>query len=660
MFWLKSGRIRLVIFGVMSAMVVGGSAKADFTFGEPINLGPTVNSEASEYSHCVSADGLELYLGSYRDGGYGSGDIWVSKRATREEEWDPPENLGPVVNTASGELSPCLSVDGLELYFHSEREVGGLGASDIWVSRRTAQGEPWGEPVNLGAPINTELDDYNPCLSGDGLELYFVHGRWDPEDAPTEESIYVTRRATVDDLWGEPEDLGPVVNSHVCQDTPWISSDGRVLMFTDAWICDPRPGGYGETDIWMVRRTDEHSPWSKPVNLGLPINSYFDEDFPMISADGSTLYFNSRRPGGSGRHDLWQAPIVPVVDFDGDGTVGLNDLTLMVESWGTDDPRYDIGPMPWGDGTVDADDLDVLMASWGQAVDFPYDPVKASNPMPADGSTILNEDSSLSWTPGWYAVQHDVYLGQDPGAVENADISDVSGIYRGRQDSSRYTPPGALDSGATFFWRIDEIHTDGTIIKGPAWSFTVADLLVVDDFENYIAEGDMLDPRQIYMTWIDGWDDPENGSQVGYAGPPFVELTIVHGGLQSMPFFYDNSNAPISRTFREWPDPQDWTVRGVQVLTLWLYGEQDNSADPFYVGLEDSAGNRRDITHRDPAVLTVNDWQQWRIPLADFTNVDLSAIKIMYIGVGDSTGNQPGGLGKLFIDDIELHSRLGQ
>jgi hypothetical protein len=93
---------------------------------------------------------------------------------------------------------------------------------------------------------------------------------------------------------------------------------------------------------------------------------------------------------------------------------------------------------------------------------------------------------------------------------------------------------------------------------------------------------------------------------------------------------------------------------------MWLYGEPDNSADPFYVGLEDSARNRKDITYPDPAVLTVNDWQQWSIPLADFTGVDPTAVKVMYIGVGDPTSNQPGGSGLVRIDDIELRIPSGQ
>jgi hypothetical protein len=110
-----------------------------------------------------------------------------------------------------------------------------------------------------------------------------------------------------------------------------------------------------------------------------------------------------------------------------------------------------------------------------------------------------------------------------------------------------------------------------------------------------------------------------------------------------------------SETQRTWAELQDWTRGGVEVLTLWFYGEPDNSPDSFYVALEDSAGKRKDITHPDPAVLTVNNWQQWRIPVADFTDVDLTAIKIMYIGVGNPTSSQPGGSGLVRIDDIELH-----
>ncbi len=351
--WINGNRMRLVVVGIVAAIVLcGGTAKADFTFGEPVNLGPTVNSEDWEWTHCVSADGLELY---YMFGGNWSDPEWdisVSTRPTVEDDWGPPTNLGSVVNSPNGDdMGPCISSDGLELYFQSSRP-GGEGLDDIWVTRRHTRDDPWGEPENLGPPANTETWDYNPCLSSDGLQLYFAYGL-DPQ-------LAVTKRDTKDSPWGEPVNLGQVVNSGPCQDTPWISSDGLVLMLSDFRDCEPRPGGLGETDIWLIRRASKDDDWTSPVNPGPPVNTEYAEDAPMISADGTMLYFNSDRPGGFGEMDLWQAPIIPIVDLNSDGIVDSADMRIMVDNWGTDEPLCDIGPMPWGDGIVDVQDLIVL------------------------------------------------------------------------------------------------------------------------------------------------------------------------------------------------------------------------------------------------------------------------------------------------------------
>jgi hypothetical protein len=104
------------------------------------------------------------------------------------------------------------------------------------------------------------------------------------------------------------------------------------------------------------------------VNLGATVNSSVVDWAPSISADGSTLYFSSNRSGGIGSADLWQAPIIPVVDFNGDGQVDIQDLLRLIESWGRDDPSVDMGPMPWGDGKVDKKDLEILMRYWQQEI----------------------------------------------------------------------------------------------------------------------------------------------------------------------------------------------------------------------------------------------------------------------------------------------------
>jgi len=649
MVWLNGNRMRLVVIGIVAVMIIGGSnVKADFTFGEPTNLGPTINTESADGSPCISADGLELYFSTDHESGYGSDDLWVCTRTTTEDTWGPPQNLGPVVNSSIGEWYPSISVDGLELYFELWDQGPDTALTfSIWVTRRTTKSDEWMQPekVDLAVPDGYLAGD--PSLSTDGLELYFISAN--PTEAKS--NLCVAKRQTKDSPWTESVNLGLAVNFETNQVGPRISADGLVLLSHDWWKCSPRPGGLGLWDIWLTRRATTDSEWEPPVNVGLPINTAFRDTGAVFSPDGSMLYFSSDRFGGSGWYDLWQAPILPVVDFDGDGNVTLSDLMLMVDSWGTNNARCDIGPMPWGDGVVDAADLDVLMASWGQAVEFPYDPGKASNPMPANGSTTMDEDISLSWTPGRKVAQHDVYLGTDSVAVKDADISDTSGIYQGRQDTSDYTPPVELEFGKTFFWRIDEVDTDGNVIKGKLWSFTIAD--VVDNFEQYNDDTDA--GTAIWQTWWDGWGVPANGSVVGYAYAPFAELEIVHGGYQSMPFYYDNSLALSSEATRFWEEPQDWTRRGVKRLSLWIHGQADNNTEPPYVALGDSSGNYATVMKNDPVMTTVEEWQQWSIDLTAFTGVSADAITDMTFGVGDKTDTQPGGTGTIFVDDIELH-----
>jgi hypothetical protein len=143
------------------------------------------------------------------------------------------------------------------------------------------------------------------------------------------------------------------------------------------------------------------------VNLGPVVNSSSWDLSPNISADGSMLYFGSGRPGGIGSGDIWQAPIIPVVDFNGDGIVDLVDLTMLIDGWGTDTSLYDIGPMPWGDGMVDSADLEVFMSYWGQE---PYDPTLMAHWTldETEGSTARDSagdhDGLLIGQPLWLPV----------------------------------------------------------------------------------------------------------------------------------------------------------------------------------------------------------------------------------------------------------------
>jgi hypothetical protein len=265
-------------------------------------------------------------------------------------------NLGPTINSSSKDSGPSISVDGLSLFFDSVLP-GGYGDTDIWVSTRPTLSDPWGEPVNLGPIVNGSYRDSAPSISHDGLELYFGDigvGPFRPGGYGGGD-LWVTTRATTEDEWSTPVNLGPTVNSSSFDASPNISGDGLALFFYSR-----RGGGYGYLDIWLSRRTTTDDPWGIPVNLGPPVNTSNDDVHPSISADGSTLYFASTRHGGSGRSDLYKASIDPIVDLNGDGIVDAVDICIMVDFWGTDEPLCDIGPMPWGDGVVDIQDLIVL------------------------------------------------------------------------------------------------------------------------------------------------------------------------------------------------------------------------------------------------------------------------------------------------------------
>jgi Tol biopolymer transport system component len=327
---------------VLTLALFADVANADYTFGTPTNLGPTVNSSGYDFSPSIRGDGLEMYFESDRPGGEGTYDIWVSTRASKEDDWGASKNLGSPINTSDWQNSPCISADGLELYWNDW---------GLRVARRATVSDPWGEAENDSLiNVNTSNVNSGPCLSSDGLSLFLFS--WN------EKELYVSTRPTIDDLWSEPVNLGPTVNgvnSTWVNRDPSISADGLVLTFTS-----DRDGGSGRTDLWMTRRSTIDGPWTEPVNLGPTINSDKREYEPEISADGRSLIFCSNRDGGYGDYDIWQASIDPVVDLNGDGIVDAVDMVIMVDNWGTDNSLCDIGPTPFGDGIVDVQDLIVL------------------------------------------------------------------------------------------------------------------------------------------------------------------------------------------------------------------------------------------------------------------------------------------------------------
>jgi len=391
-------------------------ANADFTFGEPKNLGPTVNSAADDCFATISSDGLELYfmdVDLLRPGGLGGMDIWVTRRSSASETWGEPVNLGPPINTEYDDAKPSISADGLTIYFGSNRP-GGYGGFDLWMSTRATITDNWDAPVNLGSTINSSADEAFSYISTDGLELYFNEYGVPRPGGYGYADIWVTTRATTNDVWGEPVNLGEAINSSYYDSCPCLSSDGLVLFF-HGW----RPGGPGPEDIWVSTRSSTSDVWSSAVPLPVPVNSPQTDGCAGISADGFTFYFASMRGGGSGSVDTWQAPIIPIVDLNGDRVVNSADMCIIVDHWGEDYPLCDIGPTPIGDGIVDVRDLIVLaehlfedyrlIAHWKldeQAGDTAYD-------------SIGEYDATLYGEPTWQTTG-----GMIDGALQLDGIDD--------------------------------------------------------------------------------------------------------------------------------------------------------------------------------------------------------------------------------------------
>jgi len=337
---------------------------ADFTFGERVNVRstiPVLDPVTYDGIDCFSYDGLEMYIVSIRSGGQGNCDVWILRRASIDDDWGPPENLGPAVNSPQDDFSSSISGDGLTLYFCSNRPTGS-GRHDIYMTTRATKNDPWGNAVNMGTAINTSSDDLDPWITADGLEFYYASYRAGGYGAC---DIWGARRTTTNNPWGQPVNLGPLVNSAYEEHWTSLSPDGLLLFFSGCRRCGswptPRPGGYGGDDMWMTRRATLSNPWQPAVNLGPTVNGPGDDSYPKISTDGSTLYYSE---GLGGILENWQAPILPVVDLYPDFTVEMKDFSKLAQYWGQDEPSVDIGPMPWGDGVVDIQDVAVLVEYW--------------------------------------------------------------------------------------------------------------------------------------------------------------------------------------------------------------------------------------------------------------------------------------------------------
>lgn len=255
-----------------------------------------LNTPALEGCPILSRDGLQLYIASNRPGGLGGIDIWVAERASPEEPFGAPANLGAPINSPANDFCPSPLQDGQGFMFVSNRP-GGCGGADIYVTRYNPE-QGWQAPENLGCEVNSSADEAGPVLAftePGPPTLFFSSAR---VGGPGGINLYLSQMVGG---WSfGPAELVPDVNSDADDMQPSIRRDGRELVFASN-----RSGGQGSFDIWSAGRESIVDPWSIPVNLGSNVNSAASESRPSLSWDGTMLLFGTTRPGVEGASDIF-------------------------------------------------------------------------------------------------------------------------------------------------------------------------------------------------------------------------------------------------------------------------------------------------------------------------------------------------------------------
>jgi len=294
------------------------------------------------------------------------------------------------------------------------------------------------------------------------------------------------------------------------------------------------------------------------------------------------------------------------------------------------------------------------------------DPAWAGNPSPPDGATDVDRNTLLSWTPGVGATAHSVYLGAD----DPANMVQVAGP----SGSTTYNPPGGLDLGTTYYWRVVESPGMG---EGLTWQFTTRDYLVVDDMESYTPW--TTPNNNIFEIWLDGFGDcAGSGNNTGAVLTEIADPVL--GGVQSMKYEFDNDGMVFSpcdsaqegghlmysKAEAQTADlvsgiGSDWTVDGVKALYIPFHGQPGSATtESLWIQLQDgSKGYGEKVfygAYEGESLDNFSDasWHDWYIDLADF-DVDLGNVVSITIGIGDETKDTAFGSGILYFDEIRLY-----
>jgi hypothetical protein len=398
----------------------------------------------------------------------------------------------------------------------------------------------------------------------------------------------------------------------------------------------PYPDGLvpGTTYYWRIDEVNEahpESPWKGKVwSFSVPPKTAY-EPIPADGGDSVAVDVTLTWTSGYGAklHTIYFGETYEEVD---NATGGSPQGTL----------RFTPGTLKMAKTYYwRVDEFDVAETHKGAVWSFTTEGA-VGTPNPANDAQDITQTPTLTWVPGVFADTYEVFFGADPAVLEKK-----AGGGLGEESYE----PGQLEWNTTYYWRVDEANNaePESPWTGPTWSFTTANFQIIDDMESY-NDLDPADPlsKRIFNIWLDGYGDPTNGSLVGYENPPFAEQSDTHSGNQSMPFYYDNSAGKSEATLTL-TSKNDWTIKGVNRLTIWYRGDADNAAETMYVVLNGTAR----VDNPDSEAATAARWTEWNIDLQAFADqgINLSNVTSITLGFGSVTG----GTGSCLFDDIRLY-----
>jgi outer membrane protein OmpA-like peptidoglycan-associated protein len=243
----------------------------------PLELPKTVNKFQSQYFPVLTADRETLIFTGNQDS---EENLYISTK--KDSIWSAPISISDKINTPENEGTATISADGRILVFTSCGGKKGFGSCDLFISYK--QGENWTSPQNLGSNINSNEWESQPSLSADGRTLYFVSDR---KGSLGKRDIWVSKIDSTN-AWGKAVNLGTTINTIEDDLSPFIHANGKTLFYSSEGLV-----GMGGLDLYFSE--NQNGKWTKPENLGFPLNTHEDQVALFITADGKKAYYSLER-----------------------------------------------------------------------------------------------------------------------------------------------------------------------------------------------------------------------------------------------------------------------------------------------------------------------------------------------------------------------------